>query len=184
MISFDGTKAISDLRVALTKALIQLQHEVLADAEARMFTPEGRADIEALPVKEIAGVITAGIMGGPWATLDIYGKGSLMDTQNPFLDQYRSGPLWNPSRRDLVIRGRPAGSYANIFGEEAHSSGRMAGLDLERRADKTGNIDFMPRPPSQALQTAMRWMAGGRFQKVIAETLKAFPWGNYLVVGK
>lgn len=184
MIRFDSTRMVKDLRVALTKALTQLQHEVLADAEGKMLTPEGRADIEAMPVKEIAGIISAIIVEGPWAVMDEFGKGSLMDTQNPFLDEYRNSELWNPARSDLVIRGRPAGSYKNIFGETRVSSGKMAGLDLEHRADATGNIAFMPRPPSHALQTAMRWMASGRFQDVLKATLQSFPWGDYLVVDK
>ncbi len=181
MITFNDAKFAIDLKKALTLTLTKLQAEVLADAEGKMFTPEGRADIEAMPVSDVAGVLTAIITEGPWAALDEEGKGSLMSTSNPFLAQYRNSALWNPARQDLVIRGRPAGSYTNIFGETRTSSGKMAGLDLEHRADKTGNIDFMPRPPSHALETAMRWMANGRFQEVIVATLKAFPWGSYIV---
>lgn len=182
MIKFNAAQMAKDLRAALTQTLIQLQHEVLAEAEGRMLTPEGRADIEALPIEILANTISAYIIEGPWAVMDEMGKGSLMDTQNPFLSQYRNSPQWNPARGDLVIRGRPAGSYENIFGETETSSGRMKGLDLERMADATGNPDFMPQPPSHALQTAMRWMATGRFQKAIAAALEGFPWGNYLIV--
>lgn len=184
MIKFDTPKMLIDLKKSLILTLTQLQHEVLSDAENRMLTPEGRADITTGEIKEVAGIISAIIIEGPWAVLDEFGKGSTMDTQNKFLDQYRNSPFWNPARSDLAIRGRPAGSYKNIFGETKISSGRMAGLDLERYADATGNPDYMPRPPSHALQTAMRWMANGRFQKAIASTLEVFPWGRYLIVSQ
>ena len=182
MITFDNTKMLVDLRNLLRETIILLQHEVLSGAEGRMFTPEGRADIEALPVEELTGIILTSIVEGPWAIMDEFGKGSTMDTQNPFLAQYRNSSLWNPSRHDLVIRGRPAGSYVNIFGETKRSSGRADGADLERIADIAGKENYRPRPPSQALQTAMRWMAGGRFQKAILSVLETFPWGNYLTV--
>ncbi len=181
MITFNAPAMTADLKKALTLALVQLQAEVLADAEGKMLTPEGRADIEALPVADVAGVITAVIVGGPWATMDIFGKGSLMDSQNPFLGAYRDSNMWNPARRDFTIRSRPdASNQRNIFGEEVNGHGK-GGYDLERLAYEEGKTEFMPHPPSHALQDAMRWVGLGRFQKVIAETLKVFPWGKYII---
>jgi len=181
MITFDAAKLTTDLKKALTLTLIKLQAEVLADAEGKMFTAEGRADIEAMPVSDVAGIITAIITEGPWAILDEFGRGSEMQQDNPFLAQYRGSNLWNPERSDLAIRGRPAGSQPTMFGERVFK-GNAAGRNLEELAQK-GVIDkkYLPSPPSKALQTAMRWMAVGRFQEVIAETLKAFPWGAYLI---
>ena len=183
MIKFDSVRALRDFKKAVKLALIQLQGEVLADAEGKMLTPEGRADIEAGPTEEVAGIVSAFIIEGPWAVLDEFGKGSLLDSQSPFLEAYRNSGLWNPARSDLVVRGRPAGSYTNIFGETAYSSGRQEGRNLERIGDVTGDPGFMPHPPSHALQTAFRWMALGRFQTVIGQAFQAFPWGNYLIVG-
>lgn len=183
MIRFDSVRAINDLKKAIRLALVELRKEVLADAEGRMLTPEGRADIEAGPIEEVTEMITVLIIEGPWAVMDEMGKGSLLDSSNPFLEAYKNSPLWNPVRKDHVVRGRPAGSYKNIFGETAHSTGRAEGRNLERIGDITGNPYFMPHPPSHALQTAMRWMANGRFQTVIGQLIQAFPWGRYLIVG-
>jgi len=184
MITFDSAKMIIDLKNILRETLTLLQHEVLADTEVKMLTPEGRADIEVLPIEEISGIISAFIVEGPWAIIDEFGTGTLLDQSNPFLNQYRSSTLWNPARSDLAIAGRPAGVQPTMFGEKTFS-GNAVGKNLEELAQR-GIVDkkYLPQPPSKALTTAMRWMAGGRFQKAILSVLETFPWGNYLIVSR
>lgn len=86
------------------------------------------------------------------AILDSYGTGSKIDTSNEFLNEYQSSSLWNPLRNSLTVVGRPQGSYTDIFGNEAYSSGRMAGMNLEA-AKK-----YSPRNPSFAIQRAEDWI--------------------------
>lgn len=174
-IGYDVSAMTSAFTKYIAGVLKQLQSEYLAECETHMLTPEGRADLTASEIKDINGMFIAEVIGGTWAVLDEWGIGSLMDTSNPVLDEYRNSDLWNPARYDLAIRGRPAGEYTNIFGYTQISSGRMAGLDLERKPG------FEPRPPSHAMQTAMRWLTNGRWQKVLQGALDNFPWGNFIV---
>lgn len=181
-ITFNYSLLMVNLRRELTKALVVLQKELLDEARQGMKTPEGAKDLDAETIKDVAGVISALVIGGPWAIIDEFGTGSLMDTSNPFLDEYRNSALWNPARPDNVIRGRPAGTQPTMFGERTFE-GNAPGVDLERLA-RAGVIseEYLPQPPSKALRTAARWMANGRFQKVIKGILETFPWGKYLVI--
>lgn len=182
MIKFNSDAAILHLHKRLTAALLMLREELLTEAKQGMKTPEGAADLGAGEVKNVAGIISAIIIGGPWAIIDEYGTGSMMDTSNPFLGQYRNSPLWNPVRPDNKIRGRPAGSQQTMFGTKSFR-GNAPGIDLEQLAS-AGIIDekYLPQPPSKALRTALQWMAMGRFQRVISVVLETFPWGSYLIV--
>lgn len=181
MIKFNNTQAIIDLHKNLTVALLQLREELITEAKQGM-SSEGAADLNDGEIKNIAGLITVYIVGGPWAIISEFGTGSLMDESNPFLDEYRNSPAWNPARHDNKIRGRPAGSQQTMFGTREFT-GAAPGVDLEKLA-KAGVIDskYLPQPPSKALRTAAAWMSVGRFQKVIAGVLATFPWGNYLTI--
>lgn len=140
-----------------------------------MLTPEGEADLEDEAIKEVAGIIVASIVGGPWATLDEWGSGSKMDSGNPALSAYKNSPMWNPARRDNKIRSRPKQSgQIDIFGNSVDGVGK-GGHDLE--AD--GKV--IPQPPSHAMQTAARWMANGRFHDKIRSVVKAFPFGKFII---
>ncbi|MBA1335832.1 MAG: hypothetical protein HPY66_1650 [Firmicutes bacterium] len=185
-IKFDAEKAVKAFESHLVKTVRAIQMELLHDAQAGMTTPEGRQDLFAEGIQAAAGIITAQITGGPWAIVDEYGKGSLMDPNNPALDEYRNSPFWNPVRKDLVIRGRPAGPYTNIFGERRVSSGRAKGVNLERLA-VAGKIkddvdDFLPKYPSHAVKIAFRWMRLESFQRHLNMAIRSFPWARYLKV--
>jgi hypothetical protein len=122
-------------------------------------------------------VIAAYIVGGAWAAMDEWGKGSLMDTTNPALDAYRNSPAWNPARPDTAIRGRPKGYYADMWGRRQYSGGGLEGVNLEELGDQ-----WLPRAPSHAIATAARWMRSHRFQAVLNDVLRSFPWGNFLEI--
>jgi hypothetical protein len=156
----------------------QLQQELLAEAKQGMLTSEGAEDLEADDIGIVANVIIASIVGGPWAVLDEWGYGSLMDPNNPALEDYKSSGMWNPARRDNKIRSRPKQpGQTDIFGNSVDGRGK-GGHDLE--AD--GKVQ--PQPPSHALQTASRWMANGRMKEVIQNTIKTFPFGRFFIVDK
>lgn len=158
----------------------QLQQELLAEAKQGMQTPEGADSLHDEEIQDIAGVIIAGVAGGAWAVLDEFGVGHMLDKDNPALESYKNSNLWNPLRQDdNYIRGRPAGTYTDIFGEQRTSSGKMAGRIIEYPRGS-----YVVHPPSHALQTAARWMANGRIKAKIQETVRSFPFGNFFIVDK
>lgn len=178
---FNKELAAAHLRRDLVAAMIVLQKEVLKEAKQDMRTLEGANDLTAETIKEIAGVIVAQIAGGPWATIDEFGTGSLMDPNNPGLANYRNSALWNPARPDNKIRGRPRGTQKTMFGNRFFK-GNAPGVDLERLA-RAGKIDekYLPQRPSKAIRTAFNWMRQGRFQAVIVATIQTFPWHRYII---
>jgi hypothetical protein len=182
-LKYNHAQAMIDLRLHFIAALTVLQQELLAESQAGMRTPEGRDDLTAGAIKDVAGILSASIIGGPWATMDEFGTGSRLDSDNPFLGDYIRGDTWNPARNDYAIRGRPAGEQPTIFGDRRQFKGNAPGVNLERLAEK-GIVgpEFLPQEPSKAIRTAMRWMAQGRFQRVIAGAVQTFPWHKYLII--
>lgn len=182
-LKFNHAQAMIDLRLHLVVALTILQKELLAESQTGMRTPEGREDLTAGSIKDIAGILSVSIVGGPWATMDEFGRGSKMDQSNPFLGDYIRSDQWNPARNDYAIRGRPGGEQSTIFGDRRHFRGNAPGVNLERLAEK-GIVgpEFLPKEPSKAIRTAMRWMAQGRFQLVVAGVVQTFPWHKYLTI--
>ena len=177
-IRFDTAGCINALRLHLIATLKQLQGELLEETRSHMNTSSGMQDITAEEIEEIADVLIARIRGGAWAVMDCFGRGSLLDVNNPALDSYRNSDLWNPARQGLEIVGRPAGRYKNIFGETVYSSGAFEGINIE------GVGGFEPWPPSHAFQTAARWMKNGRIQTVLKRALREFPWGKFIIATK
>lgn len=158
----------------------QLQKELLEEAKQGMLTQEGAESLHEEEITNIAGVIVASIFGGAWAAMDEWGTGHMMDTSNPALQGYKQSQLWNPLRQDdNYIRGRPAGTYTDIFGKQRTSTGKMAGKIIEY---PQGVV--VPTPPSHAIKTAIRWMENGRFKKVIQDTIRSFHFGKFLICTK
>lgn len=93
-----------------------------------------------------AGMIIASCVSYAESILESYGRGSLMDKDNPALEEYMNSEFWNPERNSSTIVGRPKGTYTNIFGETTTSKGKMAGLYLEHIVS--------PIAPSYAIQNA------------------------------
>jgi hypothetical protein len=171
---------MSALKVSLTSAMKQLQEEFLAEAQQKMLTSEGKQSLHDDDINDIASVITVGIVGGAYAAMDEFGKGSSMDMSNPALQDYMNGPLWNPARgSDPTIRSRSRGTYTNIFGQQVESRSNIPGINLEEKDAK-----YAPSPPSHAIQTAARWMENGRIQTVIKETISAFPFSKFIIANK
>ena len=175
---FDSAACIRDLRSELILAMKQLQQELLAEAQQGMLTPEGRDSLHDDEIKDIANVIIASIVGGAWAAMDEWGTGSLMDTSNPALDDYKRSNMWNPARHDNKIRTRPnAPGQINIFGKPVNGKG-AGGIDLE------GLGIYEAQPPSHAIQTAARWMDNGRMKSVIRNVISTFPFSRFIITDK
>lgn len=173
-IKFDTQAMINALRRELIKAMKQLQKELHNEAAQLMLTREGAESLKDEEITDIADVITAAISGGAWAAMDEWGTGSWMDRSNPALRDYINSPSWNPVRHGYKIRTRPnQPGQVDIFGRPVNGKGK-GGVDLEA----AGVVK--PQPPSHAIRTAARWMANGRMQRVVKQTLEAFPYGKYL----
>jgi hypothetical protein len=156
----------------------ELQQELLAESKQRMLTSEGQESLHDNDILDIANVIIAGISGGAWAAMDEFGTGSWMDRSNPALKSYINSKVWNPVRYGYKIRSRPdAPGQVDIFGDPVNGKGK-GGVDLEA----LGVVE--PQPPSHAIQTAARWMANGRFQRKIKNTIAAFPMGRFFIVSR
>jgi hypothetical protein len=182
-VRFDAQGCIHLLQQYLVVALKAILEEYLREAKSGMRTVQGAESLHEGDAEMIAGYIAATVVGGAWAAMDNFGRGSLMDTGNPALEDYRNSELWNPARFDLAIRGRPAGQYTNIFGETRRSSGRFAGMNLEEGGMPARfREDYQPWPPSHALENAARWLlAEERPQTIIRRIVEEFPWGMFII---
>ncbi len=171
-------------------ALKSVQGRFALEAAQNMLTPEGKTDLSDGGVTALAGYMACIVLGGPWATMDEWGKGSLLDFDNPALADYITSEYWNPLRGnrpgglDTAIVGRLAGPYKNIFGKTKVSSGKLAGRNLEKMAEE-GKLrnpeDYLPKPPSHAMQRAARELMNGPFQKEILTAVAKMPWGMFFV---
>ena len=146
-----------------------------------MQTSEGKSDLQEGDFDAVTDIIIASVVGGPWATMDEFGTGSLMDTSNPALDDYKGSNMWNPERSDNTIRSRSrkqnGSGLTDIFGEPINTQSNIGGIDLEQKGGK-----YSPLPPSHALQTAAKWMASTRMQERIQETINSFPFNKFFIV--
>lgn len=101
----------------------------------------GNADINFTTVITLDKIISKINASGMKAQILEYGKGSLMDKDNPYLSEYMQSDMWNPDRREQYITGRPRGWYKNADGQLMYSDGRARGRLLER----IGRPEFMPQ---------------------------------------
>jgi len=177
MLKFDSSRCINTLISELAIALEGLEVEYVKEIESHMRTSEGQQDIFPEAVKIMAGYISAEIIAGPWAIMDSFGTGSLMDTTNPALADYIQSQLWNKYRgNDPTIRSRERGLYINIFGDTVYSRSNVPGINLEKKGGK-----YSPTPPSKALQTALRWIIqSDRINKTIKKVVDNFDFGRFV----
>ena len=183
MIKFDAERCIRGLHNHLVSTMKKAQSELLREIQSGVIHPE--ADWTEGEIEEFIGAITAHVIGGAWAIMDEFGRGSKMDMSNPSLQEYIGGFYWNPLRRDKSIRGRPEGTYIDIWGNTRYSRGSLAGVNLEeldKQKPARFQGDFQPWEPSKAMRTAMQVMQKGRFKEIIQEAVNAFPWAKYLIV--
>ena len=90
-------------------------------------------------IQNAESVITACIIAsGQKAWILEFGKGSLMDSDNPFLNDYISGDIFYRERlnHSMTILGRPKGEYSDLDGNKFFSSGKFEGIPVENIDDR------------------------------------------------
>lgn len=152
-LKFDYQRATSDLIQLLTKTCDELIEEFYDDAR-KYLTQRAKNDIEidhaTLQMGETN--IRAAVAFKGYALLESFGKGSQMDMDNPYLDEYMQSDLWNPLRTGPTIVGRSAGEYTDFFGNKAYSTGNKAGQPVESEHGRVRS-----RKPSYSIQNAEKW---------------------------
>lgn len=174
-IKFDADGCMVALAKALLDAVQGLRQE-FKDYVISEYTKSGLPEVglEDGAIKETVGYISARVTGGPWAILNEFGTGSLMDRSNPALSEYMNSWLWNPAREGYEIVGRPEGWYVDFFGGTRYSSGSREGQNIEDR--------FPPTPPTHGMEVTAAWMLHEkRPQKVFCDVLRSFPWGDFII---
>lgn len=185
MIRYNTALMFKDFEKHLLIYAGQLQKELMDNIQSGMLTNEGKQDVWAESVKVVAGMVTARVTGGVWATMDEWGTGSLMDRSNPAFARYMQSPFFFHGRikQNLARVGRPKGQYRDIFGKLRVSSGGLHDINLETLA-KRGTLPatFLPTSPSHAFRNAINWMKQRRFREVLQIAVSTFPWYRYLEV--
>lgn len=174
-LKFNTALLFHDYYHAMSQCLDRLLDRYYREVESALRTDAGKNALRKERLNEDEKLMLWGrVIGGAWAVMDSYGTGSLADTSNPALGDYMGGDIWNPERPRVPgapITGRPAGEYTNIFGEQATSSGRLAGANLERPPGSP----IKPRSPSFAFQNAEKWFEAENMAKeAIDEATRAF----------
>lgn len=114
---------------------------------------EGRAEVHQVTDMLASAIQTSIIASGQKAWILEYGKGSYMDKDNPFLDEYLASDNINQFRlhnNSYPIMGRSKGVYYDLDGNPHESSGKMAGLNLE------GREGFEPSEPLHLIHEAIQ----------------------------
>lgn len=119
-----------------------------------------------------------------------YGKGSLMDMNNPFLESYMANKkFWNPSRdqKEPHIVTRPKKENGKPYEvpnwEEGEGTKSVWGsADGGYNLEATGNPDYQPKAPKHYLNKAID-KAKERLIVAIDDVFKTFPYSDYLKGG-
>lgn len=113
---------------------------------------QGKAEITAETPKILGSIVSQTLNAmGQKAWVAEYGRGSSMDKSSKYFEEYLRNPSVNPWRfynLSMPIMGRSAGEYRDLDGNTHVSSGKMAGLDLERDGDPR----FRPMLPMHIIE--------------------------------
>lgn len=181
-IYFDKDKLMKDylnfFYAELAGALISWKEEVLSGMTSEFAKKHGPKVSFELDI--YAKGVTAYLKANPAVLMDSYGTGSLMDENNPGLQEYMNSERWNPARTGKAIVGRPEGDYINVFGQEKYSSGYLEGLPLEGTETMTG-FKFKAIPPSGTLKNAKKRLFDTYLKAAYRNALKHMKFSNYII---
>ena len=160
----DKDLLVSEFRAKLIEQIHDSQKELESDIRRNITFHEYEPDVST-ELEDLREKLIIHIKGNAALLFDSYGSGSLMDWQNnPLIGEYLADEAWNPHRSlsDTTIRGRPAGAYTDVFGNERVSSGALEGQPLEGRkiSNKSGTgrtYTIEPREGTHAIELAIKW---------------------------
>lgn len=116
----DGREMMSEVKnavIAYCESVAPEFEQKALDEYAKFPASLGQADIDSevrARLKSEISLILKAI--GQKALIAEFGKGSLMDRNNPALPRYQSSHDYNPNRLDGEIRSRPKGIYYDLDG--------------------------------------------------------------------
>lgn len=117
----------------------------------------GNKEIHADDLMVLKGIIMVKLIASGQAAWELeYGKGSKMAKtldENPYLQEYLHSDLWNPRRTGYSIRGREAGTYSDLDGNTADSTGKLAGFNLET----DGKPEYQPVYPQYIINYEVKF---------------------------
>ncbi len=165
-LSFNSTQAYKDFANELIKLSNRLIKDFRAEAVDGLKYKEN-SKVELATLTENAYITSRAIFHAR-AILESYGKGSLMDKSNPYLDEYMQSEYWNPLRKGNVIVGRAEGEYIDFFGNPRKSKGKFAGQNVEQWAK--------PIAPKYTIQNAEKWFLQqhGRIERELTIVINNF----------
>lgn len=115
--------------------------------------------------------------GGMQALITEWGSGSKADTSNPAWGDYIRSEYWNPLRDPgkHTIRGRAEGEYKDLDNQTRHSSGGMAGRNLEWK--------FPPMEPQHWMRQIMTLSLPTIIERY-TQCIQQFPMHLYIYDGR
>lgn len=185
-IKFDLFGMLSDLESKLKFTIDNIADEIVAELNAKDFKfATGTFKKELVETSEE--FVKYKVGSTHWYSwLVNYGKGSKMELDNPFLNDYMADEvLWNEARdkADKIIRPRPRGyhvvpDWEGGTGTTVIHGSNNTNFDLE----KYGGEKYKPFPGNTALDDAIK-SAGERMIPAINEAFRTFPFSDYIKGG-
>jgi hypothetical protein len=178
---YDSTTAYNSFVDELKKFVLQWVEVIAATADANIrYYPQLKGTIQSSVMEMVDSVVGEVFPEGPNAWqgwLEQWGKGSLLDSNNPGLSDYMNSDSWNPERESYIIVGRSAGTYKSFDGKERYSSGRKQGQIIE----DINSQQFKPTPPSHFMTNALE---SNRLQimESLQQLVTSFDWGAFFIM--
>lgn len=140
------------------------------------------ADVD-FSLKRETNMIIAYLKANTYVLADSYGTGSLMLTDNPGYQEYRSSNKWNPSRTNNSIMGRPEGHYTDVFGRKRYSHGAAEGHNIEGWRFTRGKFTLKVEPvsPSRAIEIAEGWLYKTYLPRAYSNAVQKTNFAKYLI---
>ena len=182
-ISFDMASMYDDLIKSLTSTLLKVVDDMVNDLNQKDFgyaSNTFRKELMESGIEEIKYKVGSDHW---YSFIANYGKGHLMNTDNPFLEQYKASGYWNPDRDDLYIRTRRKGTY-NIpdweggYEETEYTAHGPGGYNLEGSKDPRYQPFEGKKPFEDTFERAREIL-----KDELKNTFNAFPFSDYVKGG-
>ena len=192
MLKFDmqglTNEILNKLQKEIAVAFLAWEDEVKSKTTHGLFGGGVRPYI-ASTLKREGNMLIGYLKANTYVLAESYGTGSFMLDDNPGLKDYIDSKLYNPLRRGRgkAIRGRSAGKYTNLFGQERSTSGAFAGINIEgkkvytRKKETERDYFISPTRPSYAIQLATNWLYKTYLPKAYQLAVREINFAKYLI---